>query len=196
MLYISIKPDIISARRGGRASGGEQGQGEGGRRGGGRGEGGGERGVGGAEGREREAGEHEASEDGGGAGVERGGLRGGRGAGDIEQSGTRAINIDDFRIPDNSGNQPKAKPIVEGGPLLTCNAPIRAITDRITQRTSQRHPNRRGFILVQQALLQPSCMRSRRRPECKKPPSCICPMSTIRRWSKYPDVPSPSRESM
>lgn len=43
-----------------------------------------------------------------------------------------AINIDDFRISDNSGNQPKDEPIVEGGPVAYFSTlPIRAITDRI-----------------------------------------------------------------
>src|SRR5215210_3344776 len=28
-----------------------------------------------------------------------------------------AINVDDFRIPDNVGNQPKGEPIIEGGPV-------------------------------------------------------------------------------
>ena len=43
-----------------------------------------------------------------------------------------AINVDDFRIPDNAGNQPRDEPIVEGGPAAYFSTlPIRAITDRI-----------------------------------------------------------------
>ena len=43
-----------------------------------------------------------------------------------------AINVDDFRIPDNSGNQPAGEPIVEGGPVgYFSTLPIRAITDRL-----------------------------------------------------------------
>lgn len=43
-----------------------------------------------------------------------------------------AINIDDFRIPDNTGNQPTDEPIIEGGPAgYFSTLPIRAITDRI-----------------------------------------------------------------
>ena len=43
-----------------------------------------------------------------------------------------AINVDDFRIPDNAGNQPKDEPIVEGGPAAYFSTlPIRAITERI-----------------------------------------------------------------
>ncbi len=43
-----------------------------------------------------------------------------------------AINVDDFRIPDNAGNQPKDEPIVEGGPAAYFSTlPIRAIAERI-----------------------------------------------------------------
>jgi pyroglutamyl-peptidase len=45
-----------------------------------------------------------------------------------------AINIDDFRIPDNVGNQPKDEPIVEGGPVgYFSTLPIRAIVDRLNK---------------------------------------------------------------
>lgn len=44
-----------------------------------------------------------------------------------------AINVDDFRIPDNAGNQPKDEPIIEGGEAAYFSTlPIRAITERIT----------------------------------------------------------------
>src|SRR5919205_2104304 len=43
-----------------------------------------------------------------------------------------AINVDDFRIPDNAGNQPAGEPIIEGGPVgYFSTLPIRAITDRL-----------------------------------------------------------------
>lgn len=43
-----------------------------------------------------------------------------------------AINVDDFRIPDNAGNQPKDEPIIEGEPAAHFSTlPIRAITERI-----------------------------------------------------------------
>lgn len=43
-----------------------------------------------------------------------------------------AINVDDFRIPDNAGNQPKDEPIVEGGPAAYFSTlPIRSIVERI-----------------------------------------------------------------
>jgi pyroglutamyl-peptidase len=43
-----------------------------------------------------------------------------------------AINVDDFRIPDNAGNQPAGEPIVEGGPVgYFSTLPVRAIVDRL-----------------------------------------------------------------
>ena len=43
-----------------------------------------------------------------------------------------AVNVDDFRIPDNAGNQPSDEPIVEGGPVAYFSTlPIRAITERL-----------------------------------------------------------------
>ena len=43
-----------------------------------------------------------------------------------------AINVDDFRIPDNAGNQPKDEPIVENGPAAYFSTlPIRGIVERI-----------------------------------------------------------------
>ena len=43
-----------------------------------------------------------------------------------------AINVDDFRIPDNVGNQPAGEPVIEGGPVgYFSTLPIRAITDRL-----------------------------------------------------------------
>jgi len=43
-----------------------------------------------------------------------------------------AINVDDFRIPDNAGNQPAGEPVIEGGPVgYLSTLPIRAITERL-----------------------------------------------------------------
>jgi pyroglutamyl-peptidase len=43
-----------------------------------------------------------------------------------------AINVDDFRIPDNAGHQPAGEPIVEAGPVgYFSTLPIRAIVDRL-----------------------------------------------------------------
>jgi len=45
-----------------------------------------------------------------------------------------AINIDDYRIPDNAGNQPIDQPIVEGGPAAYFSTlPIKAITKQLQQ---------------------------------------------------------------
>jgi pyroglutamyl-peptidase len=45
-----------------------------------------------------------------------------------------AINIDDFRIADNAGNQPVDEPIIEDGPAAYFSTlPIRAITDRLIE---------------------------------------------------------------
>jgi pyroglutamyl-peptidase len=43
-----------------------------------------------------------------------------------------AINVDDFRIPDNTGNQPKGEAIVEGAPAAYFSTlPIYAIVERL-----------------------------------------------------------------
>jgi pyroglutamyl-peptidase len=43
-----------------------------------------------------------------------------------------AINVDDYRIPDNAGNQPRGEPIIEGGPVgYFSTLPISAITERL-----------------------------------------------------------------
>jgi pyroglutamyl-peptidase len=45
-----------------------------------------------------------------------------------------AINVDDFRISDNVGNQPTDEPIIEGGPAAYFSTlPIRAIAERINK---------------------------------------------------------------
>jgi len=45
-----------------------------------------------------------------------------------------AINVDDFRIADNAGNQPLDEPIIEGGPAAYFSTlPIRAITNRLIE---------------------------------------------------------------
>jgi pyroglutamyl-peptidase len=43
-----------------------------------------------------------------------------------------AINVDDFRIPDHAGNQPKGEPIVEGAPVgYFSTLPIYKIVERL-----------------------------------------------------------------
>jgi pyroglutamyl-peptidase len=45
-----------------------------------------------------------------------------------------AINVDDFRIPDNAGNQPSGEPIVDDGPVgYFSTLPVRAIVDRLSK---------------------------------------------------------------
>jgi pyroglutamyl-peptidase len=45
-----------------------------------------------------------------------------------------AINVDDFRIPDNAGNKPVDQTIIEGGPTAYFTTlPIRAIRDRLVK---------------------------------------------------------------
>lgn len=45
-----------------------------------------------------------------------------------------AINVDDFRIADNAGNQPIDEPIIEGGPVAYFSTlPVRAITNRLLE---------------------------------------------------------------
>lgn len=43
-----------------------------------------------------------------------------------------AINVDDYRIPDNVGNQPAGEPIIEDGPVgYFSTLPVRAIVERL-----------------------------------------------------------------
>jgi pyroglutamyl-peptidase len=47
-----------------------------------------------------------------------------------------AVNVDDYRIPDNAGNQPAGEPIVEGGPVgYFSTLPIRAIVERLKRHS-------------------------------------------------------------
>lgn len=60
------------------------------------------------------------------------GQAGGRAAVTVERM---AVNLDDFRIPDNGGNQPADEPVVPGGPdgYLT-NLPVKAMAAAIRAR--------------------------------------------------------------
>lgn len=57
------------------------------------------------------------------------GQAGGRAAVTVERM---AVNLDDFRIPDNEGNQPADEPVIPGGPdgYLT-NLPVKAMVEAI-----------------------------------------------------------------
>jgi pyroglutamyl-peptidase len=47
-----------------------------------------------------------------------------------------AVNVDDYRIPDNAGNQPAGEPIVEGGPVgYFSTLPVRAIVERLKRHS-------------------------------------------------------------
>ena len=60
------------------------------------------------------------------------GQAGGRAEISVERIG---INIDDFRIPDNEGNQPVDEPIIKGAPpAYFVTIPIKAIVESIRQK--------------------------------------------------------------
>lgn len=55
------------------------------------------------------------------------GQAGGRAALSVERV---AVNLDDFRIPDNAGNQPKDQPVAADGPdAYLCDLPVKAMVD-------------------------------------------------------------------
>lgn len=108
-----------------------------------------------------------------------------------------AINIDDFRIPDNAGNQPKDEPIIEGGPVgYFSTLPIRAITERIVaahipaaiSNSAGAHLCNRLFYSVMHLI------NSERLPVIAG--FIHLPYLHDQAMSKYPDVPSLSRESI
>lgn len=55
------------------------------------------------------------------------GQAGGRAAVSVERV---AVNLDDYRIPDNDGNQPTDEPVVDGGPDgYFCTVPVREMVE-------------------------------------------------------------------
>lgn len=57
------------------------------------------------------------------------GQAGGRAAISVERV---AVNLDDYRIPDNGGNQPADEPVVEGGPdAYLCLLPVKEMVEEI-----------------------------------------------------------------
>ncbi|HZM89110.1 MAG TPA: pyroglutamyl-peptidase I [Blastocatellia bacterium] len=123
----------------------------------------------------------------------------------LGQAGTRyrinpervAINIDDFRIPDNAGNQPKDEAIVEGGPAgYFSTLPIRAITERIINahipaaisNSAGTHLCNRLFYSVMHAISIGALPI--------KAGFIHLPYLHDQAINKYPDVPSLSRESI
>jgi pyroglutamyl-peptidase len=108
-----------------------------------------------------------------------------------------AINVDDFRIPDNAGNQPKDEPIIEGGPVgYFSTLPIRAIADRINKahipaaisNSAGAHLCNRLFYSVMHAISVEGLPT--------KAGFIHLPYLHDQAIDKYPDVPSLSRESI
>lgn len=108
-----------------------------------------------------------------------------------------AINVDDFRIPDNVGNQPKDEPIVEGGPVgYFSTLPIRAITERIIEakipaaisNSAGAHLCNRLFYGVMHSISAESLPT--------RAGFIHLPYLHSQSIDKHPDVPSLSLESM
>ena len=108
-----------------------------------------------------------------------------------------AINIDDFRIPDNAGNQPKDELIVEGGPVgYFSTLPIRAIVERINKahipaaisNSAGAHLCNRLFYSVMHVISVEGLPT--------KAGFIHVPYLHDQAINKYPDVPSMSRDSI
>ena len=108
-----------------------------------------------------------------------------------------AINVDDFRIPDNAGNQPVDEPIVEGGPVgYFSTLPIRAITDRLLKaRIPAAISNSAGVYLCNRLFY--SVMRLIATEALPIRAGFIhVPYQHDQVLGRYPDVPSLSRETI
>jgi len=108
-----------------------------------------------------------------------------------------AINIDDFRIADNAGNQPKDEPIIDGGPAAYFSTlPIRAITDRIVKaHIPAAISNSAGSYLCNRLFF--SVMHAINVEGWATRAGFIhLPYLHDQAMNKYPDVPSLSRESI
>ena len=108
-----------------------------------------------------------------------------------------AINVDDFRIPDNSGNQPRDEAIVEGGPVgYFSTLPIRAITERINKaHIPAAISNSAGAYLCNRLFY--SVMHTISVEGLAAKAGFIhLPYLHDQAINKYPDVPSLSRESI
>jgi pyroglutamyl-peptidase len=108
-----------------------------------------------------------------------------------------AINVDDFRIPDNAGNQPRDEPIIEGGPVgYFSTLPIRAIADRISKahipaaisNSAGAHLCNRLFYSVMHTISVEGLP--------SKAGFIHLPYLHDQAINKYPDVPSLSREAL
>jgi len=108
-----------------------------------------------------------------------------------------AINVDDFRIPDNAGNQPKDESIIEDGPVgYFSTLPIRAIADRISKanipaaisNSAGAHLCNRLFYSVMHAISVEGLNT--------QAGFIHVPYLHDQAKDKYPDVPSLSRETI
>ena len=108
-----------------------------------------------------------------------------------------AINVDDFRIPDNAGNQPRGEPIVEGGPVgYFSTLPVRAITDRLLKANIPAAiSNTTGVYLCNRLFY--SVMHFIATEELPIAAGFIhVPYMHEQALGRYPDVPSLSRETI
>ena len=108
-----------------------------------------------------------------------------------------AINVDDFRIPDNAGNQPKGEPIVEGGPVgYFSTLPVRAITDRLLKaHIPAAISNTAGVYLCNRLFY--SVMHFIATEKLPITAGFIhVPYMHEQALGRYPDVPSLSRETI
>ncbi|MGA9773398.1 MAG: pyroglutamyl-peptidase I [Blastocatellia bacterium] len=108
-----------------------------------------------------------------------------------------AINIDDFRIPDNAGNQPRGEPIVEDGPVgYFSTLPIRAITDRLLKANIPAAiSNTAGVYLCNRIFY--SVMHSIASEALPVKAGFIhVPFMHEQALASYPDAPSLSRETI
>ena len=108
-----------------------------------------------------------------------------------------AINVDDFRIADNVGNQPTDEPIVKGGPVgYFSTLPIRAIVDRIIKahipaaisNSAGSYLCNRLFFSVMHAITVEGLGA--------KAGFIHLPYFHDQAMNKYPEAPSLSRESI
>lgn len=108
-----------------------------------------------------------------------------------------AINVDDFRIPDNVGNQPKDEPVIEGGPVgYFSTLPIRAITDRINRaHIPAAISNSAGAYLCNRLFYSVMHLISLEALPCKAG-FIHLPYLHDQVINKYPDFPSLSRQSL
>ena len=108
-----------------------------------------------------------------------------------------AINVDDYRIPDNAGNQPAGEPIIAGGPVgYLSTLPIRAITERLLRaRIPAAISNTAGTYLCNRLFYSVMhLIASERLPSLAG--FIHVPYMHEQALNKYPDVPSLGRETI